>query len=62
MEEIDNNFFTAGRLLIKKHLQRESDFGLEEFVELYAQALWLERREMDLMAAAIAKAFEGDKE
>lgn len=62
MEEIDNNSFTAGRLLIKKHLQREGDFELEEFAELYAQALWLERREMDLMAAAIAKAFGGDKE
>lgn len=62
MEEIDNNSFAAGRLLIKKHLQRDGDFELEEFVELYAQALWLERREIDLTAAAIAKAFGGKKE
>lgn len=62
MEEIDSNSFTAGRLLIKKYLQQEGDFELEEFVELYAQALWLERREMDLMAAAIIKVFGGEKE
>jgi hypothetical protein len=29
----------------------------EKFYDLQTQALWLEEREMNLMAAAIAKAF-----
>lgn len=35
---------------------------LEEFAELYGKALWYERREVDIMAAAIGKVLGGEKE
>lgn len=60
VEEIDRNPVTAGRILIQKHLGRAMESAdMAEFLELYAQALWIERREMDLTAAAIVKALGG---
>ena len=32
----------------------------EELAKLSADVIWLERRELDVMAAAIAKAFNSD--
>jgi len=47
-------------LLIKKYFGLEGPFDLEEFQELCAQALWLERRETEVIAYAIAKAFSSE--
>lgn len=33
---------------------------MDLFIEQYAEALWLEERKMDAMAAAIVKALNGD--
>ena len=33
---------------------------MEKFIDQYAKALWLEERQMDVMAGAIAKALGGD--
>lgn len=35
---------------------------MDEFSELYARAIWYEEREINLMAAAIAKALGGESE
>lgn len=54
--------FETGYLLIRKHLGIEDrELELDEFVDLYAQALWHERRQTDLIARAVAKAFSEKK-
>lgn len=47
MEILINHYFDVD-------LDRLTD---EDFYQLYAEALWMEEREIDRMVAAIAKAF-----
>jgi hypothetical protein len=42
--------------LIKKHLVEEAAQDMNQFIDQYADALWLEDREADVMAGAISKA------
>lgn len=62
MEEISGSYFETGHRLISKYFGTEREMSLEEFMELYARALWYEEREINLMAAAIAKALGGGSE
>ncbi|HOS77609.1 MAG TPA: hypothetical protein PLL15_06160 [Syntrophales bacterium] len=46
-------------VLIRHYLGVEPPQDLEELLELYAEALFLEDRQIAVMAAAIGKAFSG---
>ncbi|GAB6170786.1 hypothetical protein JCM15765_02640 [Paradesulfitobacterium aromaticivorans] len=59
MQELDDSYFGSGLLLIEHYLGQSGDFTLEEFSGLMPKALWLEKRQVELMAQAIAKALGG---
>jgi len=47
-------------LLIRMYLGEAPKDDMDAYFVQYASALWIEQRQQDNMAAAIAKAFGGD--
>lgn len=45
--------------MIRQQLNQAPADDMTQFIEQYTQALWLEERQMDVMAGAIAKALGG---
>jgi pyrroline-5-carboxylate reductase len=48
-------------LVIQQQLKEELEQDMDQFIQQYANALWLEERQMDVMAGAIAKALGGTR-
>lgn len=48
-------------LLIRCYLRVEPAADLEELLEQYAEALWIEERQAAVMTGAVAKAFSGGR-
>jgi len=48
-------------VLVRHYLRVEPDQDFELFLEQYAEALWMEKRQVQAMASAVAKGFGGDK-
>jgi hypothetical protein len=46
-------------ILVRHYLVIEPGQDLDELVEQYAEALWIEERQMTLMANAVAKGMGG---
>ncbi len=46
-------------MLVEHYIGKPPADDLNEFARQYAEVLWLEQREIDVTAAAIAKAFNG---
>lgn len=44
-------------ILVRHYLHEEPDRDLDILLQQYAEARWLEERQIDVMAAAIGKAF-----
>ncbi|MCG8643344.1 MAG: hypothetical protein MI862_26695 [Desulfobacterales bacterium] len=57
---LDANWIAQGSVLIKHYLKEEPETDMDRFFKQYASALFLEERQMDVMAAAISKAL-GEK-
>ncbi|BCS55199.1 hypothetical protein GSbR_26000 [Geobacter sp. SVR] len=47
------------RLLVRHYLHTEPAQELEELMEQYVEALWIEDRQATLLTNAVAKAFGG---
>lgn len=45
------------RVLVRHYLHTEPAQDLDELMEQYAEALWIEERQATLMTNAVAKAF-----
>jgi hypothetical protein len=56
---LKNNNIRQMQLLVRHYLREEPAQEMDDLIEQYAEALFLEERQIEAQAAAIAKAFGG---